>query len=250
MRRGCLIAGTVLLVILWLGPLPELARDVFSAHMTMHMGVVAVAAPLLALGMAGGRMDPVSWRPRWFHPVAASFAELVVVWGWHAPGLHHVARSGWMGLAAEQSMFLAAGLMVWLSAFGGEPAISVARDGVGAGRRAAAGVVGLLLTAMHMTLLGALLALAGRPIYHDSSRGDAAGPGAEVASVPEWLPFAGLTPLQDQHLGGAIMLLVGGIAYLAGGLYLTARVLRASVWSRGRAAKERSRVAWRSEGTP
>jgi putative membrane protein len=38
--------------------------------------------------------------------------------------------------------------------------------------------------------------------------------------------FAGLTPLQDQHLGGAIMLLIDGISYLLGGLWLTAGLLR------------------------
>jgi putative membrane protein len=36
-----------------------------------------------------------------------------------------------------------------------------------------------------------------------------------------------LPPLDDQHLGGAIMLLVGGVAYLAGGVWLTAGLLRA-----------------------
>ncbi len=200
MRRALVIGGLLVLMAVWLGPLPALAGDVFSAHMFMHMGVVAVAAPLLSLGLAGGRFDPVLRHPRAFHPIAASVLELVVVWAWHAPGLHHFARGSTAGLVAEQGMFLAAGLLVWLSAFGG-----------GGERRAASGVVGLLLTAMHMTLLGALLALASRPLYH-----------AEAGGV-------GLTPLEDQHLGGAIMLLVGGISYLAGGLSLTVRLLKRSV---------------------
>jgi putative membrane protein len=34
------------------------------------------------------------------------------------------------------------------------------------------------------------------------------------------------TALDDQHLGGAIMLVVGGVSYLAGGLWLTARLVR------------------------
>jgi putative membrane protein len=36
----------------------------------------------------------------------------------------------------------------------------------------------------------------------------------------------GLTALEDQHLGGAIMLLVGGVSYLLGGLWLTMGLLR------------------------
>jgi putative membrane protein len=203
MRRVLLIGGLLTLAAVWLGPLSQLAPRAFTAHMTMHMGVVAVAAPLLAVGVAGGRLDPARKAPRLFAPIPASVLELVVVWAWHAPALHHAARQGMAGLAAEQGMFLLAGLFVWLSAFGG--------DAWRRGNRTAAGVVGLLLTSMHMTLLGALLALTPRPLYAHMDG------------------FAGLTPLQDQHLGGAIMLLIGGIAYLTGGLWLTVGLLRGPV---------------------
>jgi cytochrome c oxidase assembly factor CtaG len=37
---------------------------------------------------------------------------------------------------------------------------------------------------------------------------------------------AGLTPSQDQQLGGAIMLAVGGLVYLLGALALTAGLLK------------------------
>jgi putative membrane protein len=204
MRRATFLLGLVTLAAAWLGPLPALARELFSAHMTMHMAVVAVAAPLLALAVAGLPIDPTRKAPQWFAPIQASMVELVVVWVWHAPALHHAARHHGAALIAEQGMFFAAGLFLWLSALGG--------DDLAAGKRNAAGVVGLLLTAMHMTLLGALLALAPRPLYAHLN---------ERATV-----FAGLTPLDDQHLGGAIMLVVGAISYLTGGLWLTIRLLR------------------------
>jgi putative membrane protein len=207
MRRALLILGALILATIWLGPLPRLARTAFFAHMSMHMGVVAVAAPLLALGIAGGRLDPVRRAPALFAAVPASILELVVVWAWHAPVPHHLARQSAMGMAAEQGTFLAAGLLLWLSAFGGE----LPRNG----SRTAAGVVGLLLTSMHMTLLGALLALAPRPVY----------------AHPHG--FFGLTPLEDQHLGGAIMLLVGGISYLAGGLSLMVGLLKSGALAPG-----------------
>lgn len=201
-RRVWFISGLVVLAAVWLGPLPGLARTSFAAHMTMHMGVVAVASALLALGVAGGRRDPVPRAPALFSAIPASVVELVVVWGWHLPVLHHAARHTTTGLVAEQFFFLLSGLYLWLSALGG-----MARP---EGRRAGAGLVGLLLTSMHMTLLGALLALSPRALYAH---------GAVAAG--------GLTPLEDQHLGGAIMLLVGGAAYLAGGLYLAAGLVRA-----------------------
>jgi putative membrane protein len=210
MRRTLFMFGLLGLAAVWLGPLPQLARQAFWAHMTMHMGVVAVAAPLLAVGVAGGRLDPARKVPRLFAPIPASVLELVLVWAWHAPALHHAARHGTVGLAAEQGTFLLAGLLLWLSAFGGD----VRRSGP----RRAAGVVGLLLTSMHMTLLGALLALTPRPLYAHTGGG------------------AGLTPLQDQHLGGVIMLLVGGLSYLLGGLWLTAGLLRGVVLESGEGA--------------
>lgn len=201
MRAALLVAGALSLAAAWLGPLPHLARGAFFAHMTMHVVVVAIAPPLLALGIAGSALDPVRRAPRVFAPLPASILELVVVWAWHTPALHHAARQGAAALVAEQGSFLLTGLALWLAAFGGERPRSGGRTG--------AGVIGLLFTSMHMTLLGALLALAQRPLYAHEAHGVAA-----------------LAPLEDQHLGGAIMLLVGGASYLAGGLFLTARLLR------------------------
>ncbi len=210
MKRGLFIAGLLTLVVAWTGPLPELAHKAFFGHMTMHMLNVALAAPLLALGIAGTRFDPVDRLPRLFAPIPASVAELIIVWGWHAPAPHHLARMSFFGLAAEQLSFLFAGVWVWLSAFGGRVDAShdsATGDAIQKGRRAA-GVIGLLLTSMHMTLLGALLALSPRPLY------------------PHHHGFGTLSALGDQHLGGAIMLVAGGIAYLSGGLWLTVEVLR------------------------
>jgi putative membrane protein len=196
-----LALGVIVLAAAWLGPLPALARESFAAHMTMHMAVVAIAAPLLACGAAHGRLDPARRAPWIVAPVVASIVELVVVWAWHMPAPHQAARHGSGALVAEQASFLAAGLFLWFAAIGGD-----------APRRGAAGIGALLFTSMHMTLLGALFALAPRPLY------------AHAASIA------------DQHLGGVIMLLVGGASYLAGGLWLTARVLAGST--------EHSRRSW------
>lgn len=210
MRRIHLFLGLLTLAGAWLGPLPQLARQAFAAHMTMHMAVVAVAAPLLALAVAGTRFDPVRRWPSWFPPIPISAVELVVVWAFHAPAFHHAARHGLAGLVVEQAAFLCCGLLVWLSALGGDPALRRERAG--------AGVTALLLTSMHMTLLGALLALTPRALYAHAGQ------------------FPNLTPLADQHLGGAIMLIVGGVSYLAGGLWLTAGLVRAAAEKRKVAA--------------
>jgi putative membrane protein len=205
MRRRCLLAaGLFVLAVCWFVPWRQLVPGGFAAHMIVHMGVVAIAAPLVALGLAGGPADPVRRVPSLFPPIPISIIELLVVWAWHAPALHHGARHSTALFWLEQVSFLAAGLAVWLAAFGGAPHARADRR--------AAGIVALLLTFMHMTLLGALLGLSPRALY------DHPGPTAES--------------LVDQHLGGVLMVLAGAVSYLAGGLWLMIDMLRARGESR------------------
>jgi putative membrane protein len=200
MRTLPLVLGLLTLAAAWTTLLLPSARHAFCAHMTVHMSVVAFAAPLLAFAAAGSRWDPVRRYPAMFSPILASLLELAVVWVWHTPVLHHAARANAGALIAEQGSFLAAGLILWIAIFGGDAATRSDRAGTG--------IVALLLTAMHMTLLGALLALAPRPLYSHLHG------------------FAGMSALEDQHLGGAIMLVTGGASYLAGGLWLSLSLLR------------------------
>ena len=199
MRRVFSIAGVAVLALMWLGPLPTLARESFAAHMTLHIAIVAVAAPLLALAIAGTIADPVRCVPSLVAAIPASMIELVIVWGWHVPDLHHAARVQTPAFVLEQATFLASGLLLWIAALGGDHEQRRVRAG--------AGIAALLFTSMHMTLLGALFTLANRPLFMHT-----AGP-AYVA---------------DQQLGGVIMLCVGGASYLIGGLYLTAVALRST----------------------
>jgi len=208
MRYALYTVGLATLAALWLGPLPDLAAGSFAAHMTLHMGVVAVAAPLLALGVAGTQADPVRRIPTVFAPIPLAVLELVVVWGWHAPGLHQWARQSGAGFLIEQGSFLACGLLLWLSAVGGDAAF--APGGRWALERPGAGIVALLMTSMHMTLLGALLALSPRSLYGDG----------QVTCFG-----VSISPIVDQQVGGVIMLLVGAVAYLLGGIVLLASVL-------------------------
>jgi putative membrane protein len=132
-----------------------------------------------------------------------SVVELLVVWGWHLPAARDLAAASDAGLALEQAMFFAAGLLLWSACLG-------TRDADSSARRAAA-IVALLLTTMHMTLLGALIALAPRTLYGTA--------GCSVLGLT-------LPPLHDQQIGGVVMLLVGAGSYLLGGLALLFRLLR------------------------
>lgn len=209
LRAAAAAVGLAALACVWLTPLPATLPGPFSAHMATHTTVVALAAPLLAYALAGGALDPLRRLPAPLLAVPASLVELLVVWGWHAPALHHLAHRGGIAFAAEQATFLASALGVWLCACAADGARprSAARSRYEAGSSRGAGVVALLLTSMHMTLLGALLALAPRPLYHDAAP----------------------AMLADQQLGGALMIAVGGAVYLFGGLALAAGLVRTDV---------------------
>ncbi|USU10161.1 cytochrome c oxidase assembly protein [Sphingomonadaceae bacterium OTU29MARTA1] len=180
-----MVIGLALLPIGWV-----LSGYGMTGHMAAHMIAVAVAAPLIAVGVQGGRFDPATRWPRLASPLPAAMIEAVVVWGWHVPALRSLAAHHPVALVAEQASFLAAGLLLW--------------SAVLAPRHRAAGVGALLVTSMHMTLLGALIGLAPRPLYMHH----------------------GVDALADQQLAGVVMLLVGGIAYLLGGLAMLGRLLQ------------------------
>ena len=153
-----------------------------------HMGLVAVVAPLLAFGLGD--------RLRWLiiSPLIATVLEFMVVWAWHLPQLHGMAYLLPAGFALEQGSFLIVGLLVWVSALR-------AHNGL-------AGAGSLLLTSMHMTLLGALLILAPRDVF------------AEICGRA--------ADLGGQQLGGLLMLGIGTPVYLIAGLWLVGRDLRST----------------------
>ena len=175
----------------------------FTQHMAWHMWLVAVVVPGLVLTIRGTRLDPVRVAPAIFSPLIACLAEFVVVWGWHLPKLHAAARHDAVWFAAEQVSFAAAALFLWTSILGGE---ARERD-----TRAATGVIALVLTFAHMTMLGVLIALAPRELYGHAGA------------------------LVDQRQGGAIMIVAGTLAYPAAAVWLSRGLISSQAIGGGRA---------------
>ncbi|SDY92800.1 cytochrome c oxidase assembly protein [Citreimonas salinaria] len=175
------LPGLGLLALIWLFPLERMV-PVFAAHMLRHMTLVALAAPLVVVGL------PSATAALRVSPLFGTMAELVVVWSWHLPAAHEFGRLTSIGFVAEQTSFLVVGLLVWTGCLRSD--------------RPLAGAAGLLVTSMHMTLLGALLILAPRDLYGTSP--DLAG----------------------QRIGGMLMLGIGTPVYLIAGLAFVSLVLR------------------------
>lgn len=185
MKALSLSAGLGLLAVLWLAPL-EALWPAFPVHMLRHMGLVAVAAPLIVMGLPDRWAEALAMAP-----LLAAVLEFVVVWAWHLPMAHALGRLSLPVFMAEQASFLAVGLFVWAGC------LRAAQPLAGAG--------GMLLTSMHMTLLGALLILAPRDLY-----------AALCGTAPD---------VTAQQLGGMLMLGIGTPIYLAAGLWLSAKAL-------------------------
>jgi putative membrane protein len=172
----------------------SIAHRGMTGHMLGHMLAVAVAAPLLAWRSDASADRASGKEMAQGAPLLIAALELVVVWSWHLPAARAVADGSVAVALVEQAMFLGVGYALWRSALA----------------RPAGGVAALLLTSMHITLLGVLIGLAPRALY----TGMAMHPGF------------GLDALADQQLGGVVMLVIGGASYCLGGLWMLAGLLR------------------------
>ena len=181
-------AGYALTVVLLLSPLDALAGRLLAAHMVQHFGLMLVAAPLMVLGRPALVLLwalPEAWRSvaqvahplrALLHPLAASAVYFAVLWGWHAPPLHEAALADPRLHALQHASFLGAAMLFW-SAVLGAPR--------GEMRALAFGTV--FATAVQSCALAALLTTSATVWYP-------AYPGA-----------FGLSPIEDQQLGGLVM---------------------------------------------
>lgn len=215
LRAACFFAGLVSLLLALVWPLDAWSGLSFAAHMGQHMVLLALAPPLLVLARPGGwclrglpaALRPVLVRPRSW-PGAAAWRRLTascgamaifhgaVLWGWHVPAAFELALRNDFVHWLEHVTLLGSGLLFWR-------AILRAR-----GTQAGWALLQMLATVIHSGLLGALLALAPRPLYRTYAlqSGEAAA-------------------LADQQLAGLIMWVPMGTVYLLAALAFAARAL-------------------------
>jgi putative membrane protein len=216
-ERSCYWAGWCSLFIALVSPLHPMGEVLFSAHMAQHEILMLISAPLLVLGrplipylwglplnarkLAGeatrsnGVQAVWSWIAR---PVNAWWIHAVALWGWHAPSLFQATVESDFIHTLQHLSFLGSALLFWWALLRGRHAES----------NYGLAVLYVFSTGVHSSILGALLTFSQRvwyPVYTQTT-----GP---------W----GLTPLEDQQIGGLIMWVPAGLVFVAAGLVLFAK---------------------------
>jgi len=216
----CFALGWLALFVALVSPLHQWGQVLFSAHMTQHEILMLVAAPLLVLGRplvtflwalplnwsrGLGKFARIPALNRVWHvftiPLVAWFVHAIALWVWHVPLLFDaVLHSEWIHTAQHLSFLISALLFWWALIHGPQGAM-----GYGAA------VLYLFTTSIHSGVLGALITIA-HSVWYPSY----------VGLTNSW----GLTPLEDQQLGGLIMWIPAGLVYVIAGLALFAGWLR------------------------
>ena len=181
-KRSFEIIGWGVAACALISPLCALSVSLFSARVAQHMILILGAAPFLALaaptrGQGAGRLT--LW--------AAFVSFLFALWFWHMPHPYEATFTSVPAYWAMHVSLFGSAIWLWYAVLHLNRAASVA------------GIVAGVLTSMHMGLLGAVLASASRPLYF-----------FHLTTTQVW----GLTPLEDQQLGGVFMWVPGILLFL------------------------------------
>jgi putative membrane protein len=215
-EAACATAGVALLALAFVSPLATLAEGyLFSAHMVRHLLLLLVVPALLLLALpARPRGHPAAHgRPR--GPVLVYWLSgLAGMWVWHEPALCSLAARSPLLQIVQAVSLLGLGAAFWW------PVVGPRRDHH---LHPLAGVVYLASACFGCTILGILITFAPAgaacPAYLQ--------PGGAGGLAPFIRQRWGLTPLEDQQLGGLIMWVPACGIYLSGIVLLLSRYYRA-----------------------
>jgi putative membrane protein len=185
-------AGWAITALALVSPLCALSVSLFCARVAQHMVLILGAAPLLAL-------TTPELSTRWARPAiwTAAFTFLVALWFWHMPGPYDATFDSTFIYWSMHVTLFGSAVLLWRALLRAPRAVS--------GDVLLAGV----LTSMQMGFLGAILTTASRPLFF-----------RHLATTQVW----GLTPLQDQQLGGTVMWVPGILLFLSAALYALNRL--------------------------
>jgi putative membrane protein len=182
LRRSMVLVGWLVASAALISPLCALSVALFSARISQHMILLLVAAPLIALGLPRkGTMH--SARGMRF----ASISFFIALWFWHMPNPYYATFTSSTFYWLMHISLFGSGVWLWRELLYHAP------------EHTGEALLTGMLSSMQMGLLGAVLTLAGHPLFEP-----------HLLTAPLWH----LTPLEDQQLGGVVMWVPGVLLFL------------------------------------
>jgi putative membrane protein len=222
MEAWAFAGGWLALFVALVSPLHPWGEVLFSAHMTQHEVLMLVAAPLLVLARplvpflwalpvgwrqsVGSLVKRRGWQSIWralTNPLVAWAIHAVALWVWHVPALFQATLRSDLVHTLQHLSFLGSALLFWWALIQGRQGLM----GYGAA------VLYVFTTSAHSGALGAMITFAHKVWYP-----------AYGGTTLSW----GLTPLEDQQLGGLIMWVPAATVYIIAGLALMVGWMRES----------------------
>lgn len=212
-RRVSSFAGALTVLFLALnGPLHNLSDTyLFSAHMAQHLLLTLVFPPLLLYGTPAPVVRPLL-RPRWVtalgrfvtKPLAAAILFTAPIVLWHVPALYEAALRNHNLHIVQHLVFLTTAVIMWWPVLSPVPELPRLPHLLQ--------MLYLFLLGIPMSITGALITLSDRVLY------------PFYAAAPR---VGGLSPLDDQQIGGLLMWVLGGLMLW---IVMTVIWFRYSVW--------------------
>jgi cytochrome c oxidase assembly factor CtaG len=211
LQAGAFAAAMLVLLAALVSPIDRLGEDyLFSAHMTQHVLLGDIAPLLLLLSLSRVIMRPATRRLAGVERRLGALASppvFIVLWLgliylWHVPALYNGALRHPVLHALEHACFFTAGVLVWWPLVQPVPM-----------RRRLTGMAPLIY------IFAAKVGLAALGIYLAWSTGVAYDYYEHVPRI--W----GLTAVEDQNVGGAIMLVEQSLVLVTAMTVLIVRML-------------------------
>ena len=200
--------GIVLLLAAFASPIAAIGEEeLFSFHMLQHVLIGDLAPLFILAGLSGPMLRPLlAFRTVERLRVLANPVVALPIWAanlylWHLPFLYEAAVRHSVVHALEHVSFFTAGLIMWLPVLETLPA----PEWFGTGPKLAY----IACVRVVETVLGNVFVWSGAVFYGVYARGD---------------ELWGISPLQDQGLAGAVMMIEGSIVTLVALAWLFLRL--------------------------